>query len=105
MSRIAKAAAVTAVAGAALAASAGVAAADSGAQAIAAGSPGAISGNLLQVPVHIPVNLCGNSFGAGLMNPTFGNTCVNVDGKGKHTAGKPYHASKHHGPQKHGKRW
>nr|WP_202538193.1 chaplin [Streptomyces sp. SID8350] len=53
--------------------------ADSGAEVIAAGSPGVLSGNVLQVPVHIPVNICGNTInGAGLLNPAFGNTCVNA---------------------------
>nr|WP_202439373.1 chaplin [Streptomyces sp. SID8356] len=52
--------------------------ADSGAEAIAAGSPGVLSGNVLQVPVHIPVNLCGNTVNViGLLNPAFGNTCIN----------------------------
>ncbi len=79
MSRIAKAAALTAAAGAALVAGAGVAAADADAGAAAVGSPGVISGNVVQVPVHIPVNLCGNTINAvGLLNPAFGNTCVNA---------------------------
>jgi hypothetical protein len=78
MSRIAKAAAVTAAAGAVLAAGAGMAAADSGAQGAAVGSPGVLSGNLAQVPVHVPVNVCGNSVNVGgLLNPAFGNQCVN----------------------------
>jgi hypothetical protein len=78
MSRIAKAAAVTAAAGAVLAAGAGMAAADSGAQGAAVGSPGVLSGNLIQVPVHVPVNVCGNSVNVvGLLNPAFGNECVN----------------------------
>ncbi len=52
--------------------------ADSGAEAIAAGSPGVLSGNILQVPVHIPVNLCGNTVNViGALNPAFGNTCIN----------------------------
>ncbi|MEV1025541.1 chaplin [Streptomyces sp. NPDC050264] len=52
--------------------------ADSGAQGAAVGSPGVLSGNLLQVPVHIPVNLCGNTVDViGLLNPAFGNTCAN----------------------------
>ncbi|MGW2546246.1 chaplin, partial [Kitasatospora sp. NPDC001574] len=33
----------------------------SGAEGVAAGSPGVVSGNQLQVPVHIPVNLCGSA--------------------------------------------
>ncbi|MEU3267669.1 chaplin [Streptomyces bacillaris] len=52
--------------------------ADSGAEAIAAGSPGVLSGNVVQVPVHIPVNVCGNTVNViGLLNPAFGNTCIN----------------------------
>jgi hypothetical protein len=79
MSRIAKAAAVTAAAGAVLAAGAGMASAEAGAQGAAVGSPGVLSGNLVQVPVHIPVNLCGNTVdAAGLLNPAFGNTCENI---------------------------
>ncbi|WNI19677.1 chaplin [Actinacidiphila sp. ITFR-21] len=79
MSRIAKAAAVTAAAGAVLAGGAGMAVADSGAQGAAVGSPGVLSGNLIQVPVHIPVNLCGNTVDIiGLLNPAFGNSCANV---------------------------
>ncbi|MFD7666518.1 chaplin [Streptomyces sp. NPDC059788] len=52
--------------------------ADAGASGAAQNSPGVISGNVLQIPVHIPVNLCGNSIDIiGLLNPAFGNTCVN----------------------------
>ncbi|MGW3953352.1 chaplin [Streptomyces sp. NPDC004752] len=44
----------------------------------AVGSPGVVSGNVTQVPVQIPVNLCGNSIDlVALLNPTFGNTCTN----------------------------
>lgn len=78
MSRIAKGLALTSVAAAAMAGTAGIAAADSGAQGAAAGSPGVLSGNVLQVPVHIPVNVCGNTVDViGLLNPAFGNTCFN----------------------------
>ncbi|MET4925230.1 chaplin [Streptomyces sp. PSRA5] len=81
MSRIAKAAAVLAGTGAVLAGGAGMAAADAGAEAAAVGSPGVLSGNVVQVPVHIPVNLCGNTVDVvGLLNPAFGNQCVNADG-------------------------
>ncbi|MFF2010899.1 chaplin [Streptomyces sp. NPDC058195] len=53
--------------------------ADSGAAGGAAYSPGVISGNVIQVPIHIPLNLCGNTIDViGLLNPTFGNTCVNA---------------------------
>ncbi|MCZ4123804.1 chaplin [Streptomyces sp. H39-S7] len=79
MSRIAQAAAITAAAGAVLAASAGIAAADADAHGAAVGSPGVLSGNLLQVPIHVPVNLCGNTVNVvGLLNPAFGNTCQNI---------------------------
>jgi len=79
MSRIAKGLAITTVAAAAMAGTAGVAAADSDAQGIAANSPGVLSGNLLQVPVHMPLNLCGNTVDiTALLNPAFGNQCVNA---------------------------
>jgi hypothetical protein len=57
---------------------AGVAAADAGAIGTASNSPGFLSGNLIQVPVHVPVNVCGVTVDViGLLNPAFGNTCVN----------------------------
>ncbi|MBO1337393.1 chaplin [Streptomyces sp. VRA16 Mangrove soil] len=78
MSRTVKAFAFSAVAAAALAGTAGVAAADSGAQGAATHSPGVISGNVVQVPVHVPVNVCGNTVNViGLLNPAFGNSCTN----------------------------
>ncbi|WUH94384.1 chaplin [Streptomyces sp. NBC_00433] len=59
-------------------AGAGIAAADSGAQGAAVQSPGVLSGNAVQVPVHIPVNLCGNTVSViGLLDPAFDNVCVN----------------------------
>ncbi|HZG02470.1 MAG TPA: chaplin [Streptomyces sp.] len=59
-------------------AGAGVAAANSGAQGAAVGSPGVVSGNVIQVPIHVPVNACGNTINVvGLLNPAFGNTCIN----------------------------
>ncbi|WP_030897779.1 chaplin [Streptomyces sp. NRRL F-5126] len=51
----------------------------SDAQGAAAGSPGVLSGNDVQVPVEIPVNACGNTVDPiGVLNPAFGNTCANV---------------------------
>ncbi|MFI9364877.1 chaplin family protein [Kitasatospora sp. NPDC053057] len=51
-----------------------------------AGSPGVISGNSVQAPVHVPVNACGNSVNVvGAGNPAFGNECGNV----AHPAPKP----------------
>ncbi|MBV1939581.1 MULTISPECIES: chaplin [Streptomyces] len=78
MSRIAKGLVLTSVAAAAMAGTAGVAAADSDAHGATAHSPGVLSGNLLQVPVHVPVNVCGNTVNViALLNPAFGNECVN----------------------------
>ncbi|MET9170220.1 chaplin [Streptomyces misionensis] len=78
MSRIAKGLILTSAAVAAVAGTAGIAAADSGANAVAANSPGVVSGNAIEVPIHVPVNLCGDSVDViGLLNPAFGNTCVN----------------------------
>ncbi|MFD9217940.1 chaplin [Streptomyces sp. NPDC059544] len=52
--------------------------ADSGATGVAAGSPGVLSGNVIQIPVHVPVNVCGNSVNViAVLNPAFGNLCVN----------------------------
>ncbi|GAB2793983.1 chaplin ChpH [Streptomyces daliensis] len=61
-----------------LLAGAGMAVADSGAQGAAVNSPGVLSGNTVQAPIHVPVNVCGNTINViGLLNPAFGNTCVN----------------------------
>ncbi|MEE1771198.1 chaplin ChpH [Streptomyces sp. JV185] len=76
---IKKIVAAAAVTGGLVLAGAGMAVADSGAQGAAVGSPGVISGNNIQVPVHIPVNVCGNTVSViGLLNPAFGNTCSNA---------------------------
>ena len=57
---------------------AGSAVADATATGGAANSPGFLSGNVIQVPIHIPVNLCGNSINViALLNPAFGNHCTN----------------------------
>ncbi|MFE7110277.1 chaplin [Streptomyces sp. NPDC057575] len=53
--------------------------ADSGAEGGAALSPGVLSGNSIQIPVHVPINACGNTVDLiGLLNPAFGNNCANV---------------------------
>ncbi|GAA3391582.1 chaplin [Streptomyces roseoviridis] len=79
MSRIAKAVALSFGAAATVAGAAGVATADAGAHGAAVHSPGVLSGNLVQVPVHIPINLCGNTVNViGALNPAFGNTCINA---------------------------
>ncbi|GGW18166.1 hypothetical protein GCM10018980_69950 [Streptomyces capoamus] len=76
---------VAAVTGAILALGlAGPAFADADANGAAVGSPGVLSGNVVQVPIHIPINICGNTINiVGLLNPAFGNTCINGD-VGKH---------------------
>ncbi|MFD7706517.1 chaplin [Streptomyces sp. NPDC059785] len=73
-----KAAVLLAATGMALGAASVSASADSGAKGAAVKSPGILSGNVVQVPVHVPVNACGLSVDViGLLNPAFGNTCVN----------------------------
>ncbi|MET9257356.1 chaplin ChpH [Streptomyces sp. NPDC048182] len=73
-----KVVAAAAATGGLVLAGAGIAAADAGAQGAAVQSPGVLSGNVVQVPVHIPVNVCGNTINViGLLNPAFGNACVN----------------------------
>ncbi|TDT38837.1 small secreted domain DUF320 [Streptomyces sp. BK208] len=50
-----------------------------GADGAAAGSPGLISGNTVQLPVDVPVNVCGNTVNVvGLLNPAAGNRCANT---------------------------
>ncbi|WP_424644373.1 chaplin [Embleya sp. AB8] len=78
MNTVKKAVVITAAAGGILAAGMGAANASSEAGGAAVGSPGVVSGNNIQIPVHVPVNLCGNSIDVvGLINPTFGNVCIN----------------------------
>ncbi|WP_328870225.1 chaplin ChpH [Streptomyces sp. NBC_00287] len=75
---IKKVVAAAAATGGLVLAGAGLAVADAGAQGAAVHSPGVLSGNVVQVPVHVPVNVCGNTISViGLLNPAFGNTCVN----------------------------
>ncbi|WP_433859853.1 chaplin [Streptomyces kronopolitis] len=79
MKNIKRAAAITMAASGLALAGAGVASA-SGPQAVggAVHSPGIVSGNTAQVPVHVPVNACGvTATVIGALNPTFGNPCVN----------------------------
>ncbi|WP_317442559.1 chaplin [Streptomyces collinus] len=80
MKNLKKAAAVTMVAGGLIAAGAGMASATNGAWARgeAHGSPGVVSGNVVQVPVDVPVNVVGDSVNViGALNPAFGNLGVN----------------------------
>ncbi|MCY0963256.1 chaplin, partial [Streptomyces sp. H27-H5] len=57
------------------------------------------SGNVVQVPIHIPINLCGNTVNVvGALNPAFGNTCINASGghKNHHYKGE-HHKADHDG--------
>ncbi|MEU4656644.1 chaplin ChpH [Streptomyces sp. NPDC023723] len=75
---IKKVVAAAAATGGLVLAGAGLAVADSGAQGAALHSPGVLSGNVVQAPIHIPANVCGNTINViGLLNPAFGNTCIN----------------------------
>ncbi|WAU80684.1 chaplin ChpH [Streptomyces sp. Qhu-G9] len=76
---IKKIVAAAAATGGLVLAGAGMAVADAGAQGAAVHSPGVLSGNVIQAPIHVPVNVCGNTVSViGLLNPAFGNTCVNA---------------------------
>ncbi|MGW6691231.1 chaplin [Streptomyces sp. NPDC054961] len=56
----------------------GLAHADANAGGQAERSPGLLSGNLVQLPVHTPVNVCGNTVSVvGLLNSAAGNRCAN----------------------------
>ncbi|AXI78950.1 chaplin [Peterkaempfera bronchialis] len=74
-----KAAVLTVAASGMILAGTASASASGEAKGAAVGSPGVLSGNIVQVPIHIPINLCGNTVNViALLNPTFGNVCANV---------------------------
>lgn len=78
MQTVKKTALVIAAAAVAAGASAGTAFASSGANGTAVDSPGVASGNVAQVPVHIPANVTGNTIDViGALNPAFGNASSN----------------------------
>jgi hypothetical protein len=57
---------------------AGTAAADSDANGFAFGSPGLLSGNNIQIPLDLDLNVCGNTVDViGVLNPAVGNACAN----------------------------
>jgi hypothetical protein len=61
-----------------LAAAGGYAHADSGATGSSSDSPGVLSGNTVQAPVHVPVNVCGNTVDVvGVGNSATGDDCAN----------------------------
>lgn len=81
MKRVTRNSVIAVVAASGAMAMAASAQADSTANGSAAGSAGVISGNNVQLPVHLPVNVCGNTVNVvGLLNPAMGNTCANAGG-------------------------
>ncbi|MEU5143177.1 chaplin [Streptomyces sp. NPDC021139] len=67
-----------------------------GADGSAAGSPGLISGNTVQLPVDVPVNVCGNTVNvAGLLNPVAGNSCANTGETGASHTGAAHTGATH----------
>ncbi|MGW2721977.1 chaplin [Streptomyces sp. NPDC001492] len=61
--------AVAAIACAVVLSGAGLATADANGE--AKNSPGIVAGNLIQAPVHVPVNATGALNVVGILNPTF----------------------------------
>jgi hypothetical protein len=65
----------------------GMAQADAAADGGASHSPGVASGNLIQIPIDAPINLCGNDISVvGILDSAFGNQCANADGGNGATA-------------------
>ncbi|MEU1849958.1 chaplin [Streptomyces sp. NPDC019990] len=84
MSRIAKVGTLALGAGAVVLGLPGVAAADADAKAAAHNSPGTLSGNVIQVPIHLPLNVCGNTVTVfGGLNRAAGSVCENNEGEKK----------------------
>ncbi|MER5977999.1 chaplin [Streptomyces sp. NPDC001857] len=80
-----------------IAAAGGYAHADSGAQSGASHSPGVLSGNSVQVPVDVPINVCGNTVSViGALNPATGNACSNRSDRGGRSEGRDGGHSGHH---------
>ncbi|MFJ8867694.1 chaplin family protein [Streptomyces sp. NPDC102473] len=87
-----------AAAGGVLALGGGYAHADAGAAGAASGSPGVVSGNSIQVPIDVPVNVCGNSVDVvGLLNPAAGNDCGNGSSDSGHAYAPDGGSSSGHG--------
>ncbi|NEA44691.1 chaplin, partial [Streptomyces sp. SID11385] len=69
----------------------------------ATGSPGLLSGNAVQAPLDVPLNVCGNTVDVvALLNPAFGNGCGNGTPAPEHPAPRPpHHVPPHHVPPAH----
>ncbi|MFB6441258.1 chaplin [Streptomyces sp. NPDC056411] len=94
-------AAATALASLIVLGGAATASADSHARGAAVRSPGILSGNNVQVPINIPVNVCGNTVNVlALKNPAIGNRCLNVSQHHKYLNVSRHHrylnVSRHH---------
>jgi hypothetical protein len=71
---------------------AGSGGAGASADGVAKNSPGAGSGNLIEIPINAPVNVCGDSLSVvGIANPATGNACANE--AGSHGSGEGAGAS------------
>ena len=58
--------------------SGGAAFADAGATGVAANSPGVLSGNVIEVPIDLPINACGETVDIiAVLNPAAATACVN----------------------------
>lgn len=105
MSRITRVTAIAALAASTALGGMSAAFADSDAAGGAANSPGVVSGNAIQVPIHIPVNVCGNTINiVGLLNPAFGNTCLNGHIERRVEVHRHHHVTHHHHHIKHAKK-
>jgi len=73
-----KLAALVAATGGLVMVGAGMASAEANAHGSAQDSPGIVSGNNVQVPIHIPVNACGDTISViGLLDQAIDNHCTN----------------------------
>lgn len=67
-----------------LAITGGYANADAGAKGITEDASGFLSGNVIQAPVSVPVNICGNTVNVlGALNPAVGNDCAQGSGSSR----------------------
>ncbi len=74
--QVRRALAATAIAGALVVTGASAASASAGASGGAANSPGVLSGDVIQVPINLPITVCGNTIDIiALLNPAAGNVC------------------------------